>query len=213
MFSIRGRRSDGLIIAKAAPVHIIHANVLMMDDEIIEVLINYMDGKMVLSNLLISPLLQTSFTVAGMGNISVKFLQPDNRKTYANSLFFLFRLSFLIEFRCAFRLAAASGFVVICSKINANAQSPRNIHTCMTLASLRPLRTPKTLCRIWLYVFENLVVPTFACTKSCSSTASVFSSSARKCRQYSGDEQGRRVELTHLRITNCIVICDPIHWR
>jgi hypothetical protein len=62
--------------------------------------------------LLLLPLLQTPFAVAGMETFSTK-VQLHNQKTHINSLFFLFRLSFLMEFRCTFLLAAASGLVVI----------------------------------------------------------------------------------------------------
>jgi len=93
--------------------------------------------------------------------ISDKHTKTKKGVTNKNPRSFLFRLSFLITFLCIFRLAAASGFVV----------------AWRTRAVFLSLRSPSTLCRIWLYTFANLVVPTLDCTRSCSSTAVVFSSS------------------------------------
>ena len=115
--------------------------------------------------------------------------------THKNPRSFLFRLSFLITFLCIFRLAAASGFVVAWS----------------TRAVFRSLRSPSTLCRIWLYTFANLVVPTFDCTRSCSSMAVAFSSSV----DFVSDTHSLEAKknLTHLRIADGIVFCQSIYRR
>ena len=95
---------------------------------------------------------------------------------HKNPRSFLFRLSFLITFLCIFRLAAACGFVV----------------AWRTRAVFRSLRSPSTLCRIWLYTLANLVVPTLDCTRSCSSMAVVLSSSVVSISDTSSSEVGKK---------------------
>ena len=137
-----------------------------------------------------------SFSFDATSSFTTKQLSDESSwmipKTYAKVLFFLFLLSFLTWFLCCFLMDAAAGLAA----------------AWITRAVRRSLRTPRVFCLIWLYTFENAVVPTLACTKSCNSTAIVFSSSIEESDFRSHDimKQGH----THMWVADGVIFRDAV---
>src|SRR5882762_3019318 len=88
--------------------------------------------------LLLTPPFDPPFGITNGRASQLKCVRVEIKETHAKALFFLFRLSFLIEFLCSFRFAAAAGLMATWNELQhwqeAQSTDCRNLRTCMTLA-------------------------------------------------------------------------------